>query len=30
MSEAIEFRDVSLTQVGKDFKFIGYPIYRKK
>jgi diaminohydroxyphosphoribosylaminopyrimidine deaminase / 5-amino-6-(5-phosphoribosylamino)uracil reductase len=30
MSEAIEFRDVSITQVGKDFKFIGYPIYRKE
>jgi diaminohydroxyphosphoribosylaminopyrimidine deaminase/5-amino-6-(5-phosphoribosylamino)uracil reductase len=27
MSEAIEFADVSFTQVGKDYKFTGYPIY---
>lgn len=27
MSEAIEFSDVAFTQVGKDFKFIGYPRY---
>lgn len=30
MNEAIEFEDVSLTKVGKDFKFIGYPQYSKK
>ncbi|WML43147.1 bifunctional diaminohydroxyphosphoribosylaminopyrimidine deaminase/5-amino-6-(5-phosphoribosylamino)uracil reductase RibD [Neobacillus sp. PS3-40] len=28
MSEAIEFADVSFTQVGKDYKFTGYPLYR--
>jgi diaminohydroxyphosphoribosylaminopyrimidine deaminase / 5-amino-6-(5-phosphoribosylamino)uracil reductase len=27
MSEAIEFADISFTQVGKDYKFTGYPIY---
>lgn len=30
MSEAIEFDDVSFTQVGKDYKFTGYPIYSAK
>jgi diaminohydroxyphosphoribosylaminopyrimidine deaminase / 5-amino-6-(5-phosphoribosylamino)uracil reductase len=30
MSKAIEFTDVSFIQVGKDFKFIGYPVYSKE
>ncbi|TCJ77192.1 UNVERIFIED_ORG: diaminohydroxyphosphoribosylaminopyrimidine deaminase/5-amino-6-(5-phosphoribosylamino)uracil reductase [Bacillus cereus] len=25
MQDAIEFKDISFTQVGKDYKFIGYP-----
>ena len=29
MQDAIEFKDVSFTQVGKDYRFIGYPEYRK-
>ena len=24
MQDAIEFKDVSFTQVGKDYRFIGY------
>jgi diaminohydroxyphosphoribosylaminopyrimidine deaminase/5-amino-6-(5-phosphoribosylamino)uracil reductase len=27
MRDAIEFTDVSFTQVGKDYKFVGYPRY---
>ncbi|WP_374723139.1 bifunctional diaminohydroxyphosphoribosylaminopyrimidine deaminase/5-amino-6-(5-phosphoribosylamino)uracil reductase RibD [Peribacillus tepidiphilus] len=27
MKDAIEFSNVTLTQIGKDFKFVGYPIY---
>lgn len=26
MQDAIEFKDVSFTQVGKDYRFIGYRI----
>ncbi|EPC8418312.1 bifunctional diaminohydroxyphosphoribosylaminopyrimidine deaminase/5-amino-6-(5-phosphoribosylamino)uracil reductase RibD [Bacillus wiedmannii] len=29
MQDAIEFKDISFTQVGKDYRFIGYPEYRK-
>ncbi|HDR4371228.1 bifunctional diaminohydroxyphosphoribosylaminopyrimidine deaminase/5-amino-6-(5-phosphoribosylamino)uracil reductase RibD [Bacillus cereus] len=29
MQDAIEFKDISFTQVGKDYRFIGYPAYRK-
>ncbi|MCU9612961.1 bifunctional diaminohydroxyphosphoribosylaminopyrimidine deaminase/5-amino-6-(5-phosphoribosylamino)uracil reductase RibD [Caldibacillus lycopersici] len=28
MSEAIELADGSFTPIGKDFKFVGYPIYK--
>ena len=28
MQDAIEFKDISFTQVGKDYRFIGYPEYR--
>jgi diaminohydroxyphosphoribosylaminopyrimidine deaminase/5-amino-6-(5-phosphoribosylamino)uracil reductase len=27
MKDAIEFSNVTLTQIGKDFRFVGYPIY---
>ena len=27
MKDAIEFKDVIFTQIGNDFKFIGYPVY---
>ncbi|AKR10261.1 riboflavin biosynthesis protein RibD [Bacillus cereus BAG1X2-3] len=30
MQDAIEFKDISFTQVGKDYRFIGYPKYRKE
>ena len=29
MSDAVELTDVSVTSIGKDFKFTGYPIYRR-
>ena len=29
MQDAIEFKDISFTKVGKDYRFIGYPEYRK-
>lgn len=29
MQDAIEFKDISFTQFGKDYRFIGYPEYRK-
>ncbi|CRG02356.1 riboflavin biosynthesis protein RibD [Streptococcus pneumoniae] len=29
MKDAIEFKDISFTQIGKDYRFIGYPAYRK-
>ncbi|WP_368906307.1 bifunctional diaminohydroxyphosphoribosylaminopyrimidine deaminase/5-amino-6-(5-phosphoribosylamino)uracil reductase RibD [Bacillus wiedmannii] len=29
MQDAIEFKNISFTQVGKDYRFIGYPEYRK-
>ncbi|AAY60312.1 bifunctional diaminohydroxyphosphoribosylaminopyrimidine deaminase/5-amino-6-(5-phosphoribosylamino)uracil reductase RibD (plasmid) [Bacillus cereus] len=29
MQDAIEFKDISFTQIGKDYRFIGYPEYRK-
>ncbi|WP_043931640.1 bifunctional diaminohydroxyphosphoribosylaminopyrimidine deaminase/5-amino-6-(5-phosphoribosylamino)uracil reductase RibD [Bacillus sp. EB01] len=28
MKDAIELTDTSITQVGKDFKFVGYPVYQ--
>ncbi|MGH1049520.1 bifunctional diaminohydroxyphosphoribosylaminopyrimidine deaminase/5-amino-6-(5-phosphoribosylamino)uracil reductase RibD [Bacillus cytotoxicus] len=28
MQEALEFKDITFTQVGKDYKFTGYPVYR--
>ncbi len=27
LKDAVELSNVNLTQVGKDFKFVGYPIY---
>lgn len=30
MSEAVELSDTSFVKIGKDFKFIGYPIYTKE
>lgn len=27
MSDAVELSDVTVTPVGKDFKFVGYPVY---
>lgn len=29
MSDAIELRDLHVEQTGKDFKFTGYPVYKK-
>ncbi|WP_139371957.1 bifunctional diaminohydroxyphosphoribosylaminopyrimidine deaminase/5-amino-6-(5-phosphoribosylamino)uracil reductase RibD [Bacillus anthracis] len=29
MQDAVEFKDISFNQVGKDYKFIGYPKYQK-
>lgn len=28
MKDALELSDASITQIGKDFKFVGYPIYK--
>ncbi|WP_394188946.1 bifunctional diaminohydroxyphosphoribosylaminopyrimidine deaminase/5-amino-6-(5-phosphoribosylamino)uracil reductase RibD [Paenisporosarcina quisquiliarum] len=28
MSDAVELRDVDIVKIGKDFKFVGYPIYQ--
>lgn len=28
MKDAVDLSDVSITQIGKDFKFVGYPIYK--
>ncbi|MBU8879809.1 bifunctional diaminohydroxyphosphoribosylaminopyrimidine deaminase/5-amino-6-(5-phosphoribosylamino)uracil reductase RibD [Bacillus sp. FJAT-29790] len=28
MTDAVELSNISLTQIGKDFKFTGYPIYK--
>lgn len=30
MGEAVELTDVTVESVGKDFKFVGYPVYSKK
>ncbi|MGG1571925.1 bifunctional diaminohydroxyphosphoribosylaminopyrimidine deaminase/5-amino-6-(5-phosphoribosylamino)uracil reductase RibD [Fictibacillus sp. NRS-1165] len=30
MSDAVELRDLSIVQTGKDFKFTGYPVYQGK
>jgi diaminohydroxyphosphoribosylaminopyrimidine deaminase/5-amino-6-(5-phosphoribosylamino)uracil reductase len=29
MSDAVELSDVSVQTLGKDFKFIGYPVYKR-
>ena len=28
MSEAVELKDADIVKIGKDFKFVGYPIYK--
>lgn len=28
MKDAVELSDASITKIGKDFKFVGYPIYK--
>jgi diaminohydroxyphosphoribosylaminopyrimidine deaminase / 5-amino-6-(5-phosphoribosylamino)uracil reductase len=28
MRDAVDLSDASITQIGKDFKFVGYPIYK--
>lgn len=30
MGEAVVLTDITVESVGKDFKFVGYPVYLKK
>ena len=30
MSDAVELVDTDIVKIGKDFKFVGYPIYKMR